>query len=1135
MPTNMGSTPSQSTNFAFLASHDPVLVRLGTLAERYLADDAPTALTKLRQFGEVLAQRTAAYIGIFTTTQESAVDLIRRLDERGAFTPEVRQAFHGLRRTGNEATHQLRGDRGAALHQLRMAFALAVWFHKSFGKDPKFKVPAFVPPRDPTEDQRALEAEVARLREQAAAAHEVGEAARIQSADEALRRVQAEAEAQKFAEDRAVWQSLAEEAERKLLVETQRLGAELAKLQAATAAEPPKVVEAKVNLAQAAGQELDLSEADTRRIIDEQLRIRGWEADSANITFAKGIRPRKGWNVAIAEWPTKNGRADYVLFTGLTVIGVIEAKRKNKDVAASIEQSKRYSRGYVVQSDETLACAPGAEYTIPFLFSTNGRPFLQQLIDRSGIWFLDARRPQNLSHALVDWYTPEGLVAELEKDVDAAERELAATSRDGLPLRDYQRTAVQRVEEALAAGRREVLVAMATGTGKTRTCIGLVYRLLKSKRFRRVLFLVDRSALGEQTQDTLKDIPMEAHQRFTDIYEVKELTDIKPEPDTKMHVATIQGMMKRILTNDDPAQVPPVDAYDCIVVDECHRGYSLDREMGDTELTFRSEADYISKYRRVLDYFDAVKIGLTATPALHTTQIFGDPAYTYSYRQAVIDGTLVDHEPPVRIVTRLAEDGMTWKAGEELHVFNPATQKLDTIHLADELELELDDYNVRVQTENFNRVVCEALARRIDPADPGKTLIFCVSDAHCDMVVRLLKSALAQEHGGIEDDAVQKITGAADQPGKRLRRFRNEKFPMVAVTVDLLTTGVDVPKITNLVFLRRVRSRILYEQMMGRATRTCDEIGKQAFRIFDCVDLYAAIEPYSTMKPVVQNPAISFDTLFTELASVTDATARKLVFEQLVTKLQRTRRHLKGPARTAFEERTGMTPEDFVATLKKLTPEAASEWIKQHLYLSTLLDEAPGEKRKTIVSMHEDVLIREEHGYGAGRKPEDYLESFATFVRDNLNAIPALVVVTQRPRDLTRQQLRELQLALDEADFTETKLRVAWRDITNQDIAATIIGFIRAKALGAPLIPYGERVDRATRKILASRKWNDQQRKWLERIGKQLKTEVVVDRDVLDSGEFKAQGGYKLINNKLDGGLDGVLKELTDYIWSDAA
>jgi type I restriction enzyme R subunit len=123
----------------------------------------------------------------------------------------------------------------------------------------------------------------------------------------------------------------------------------------------------------------------------------------------------------------------------------------------------------------------------------------------------------------------------------------------------------------------------------------------------------------------------------------------------------------------------PVDTYDCIVVDECHRGYALDRELSEAELTFRDEADYISKYRRVLDHFDAVKIGLTATPALHTVEIFGQPIYSYSYRQAVIDGWLVDHEPPLRIVTRLAEDGITWKRGEVIQTYLPFTGEIDPV------------------------------------------------------------------------------------------------------------------------------------------------------------------------------------------------------------------------------------------------------------------------------------------------------------------------------------------------------------------------------------------------------------------------------------------------------------------------
>ncbi|MCB1048926.1 MAG: DEAD/DEAH box helicase family protein, partial [Calditrichaeota bacterium] len=182
--------------------------------------------------------------------------------------------------------------------------------------------------------------------------------------------------------------------------------------------------------------------------------------------------------------------------------------------------------------------------------------------------------------------------------------------------------------------------------------------------FRRILFLVDRSALGVQTTNAFKSARLENLLTFGDIFGIKELTDIVPDSDTKLHIATVQGMVKRLLYSDDA--VPPVDSYDCIVVDECHRGYVLDRELSDTELTFRNEADYISKYRRVLEHFDATKIGLTATPAVHTVEIFGEPAFKYTYREAVIDNWLIDHEPPTRIVTALAEDGIHFQAGEEV-------------------------------------------------------------------------------------------------------------------------------------------------------------------------------------------------------------------------------------------------------------------------------------------------------------------------------------------------------------------------------------------------------------------------------------------------------------------------------------
>lgn len=256
----------------------------------------------------------------------------------------------------------------------------------------------------------------------------------------------------------------------------------------------------------------------------------------------------------------------------------------------------------------------------------------------------------------------------LKQDVQAAEEALREAATDPLPLRDYQRNAVEAVEDALLGGQRAVLVAMATGTGKTGTAVAMLYRLLRARYFRHILFLVDRNALGEQAEGSFDTLPLEGIHTFSDIYEVAPV-DRPADDDTRLDIATVQGMVKWVLYADS-TEALRVDAYDCIVVDECHRGYALDRELSEAELTFRNEADYVSKYRRLIEYFDAVKIGLAATPAQHTTEIFGRPVYQYSYRQAVIDGWLVDHEPPTRIVTHLSEDGITWRAGERVQVYD---------------------------------------------------------------------------------------------------------------------------------------------------------------------------------------------------------------------------------------------------------------------------------------------------------------------------------------------------------------------------------------------------------------------------------------------------------------------------------
>lgn len=1131
-----------SPNFDFLAHHDPRLAILGSQAEKYFADDPTTSLMKLRQFGEVLAKRAAANLGLPVVPFEDHADTIARLHAQGAFDVRTKLLFRDLRLTGNKATHEVEGTHAEALHQLKIARELGVWFQRSFGNHRKFDPGPFVPPPGPRDDE-ALTKQLAAL--QAELDKHKGDADELRAAiaEEARKRLTAEQIAQKEAEERALWETLAsEQADLRsrdveaLAKQKADLENELAALAAKAAATPPATMKLVLARAAEAAQELTLDEAATRRIIDAQLRAVGWEVDSDKLVHKKGARPEKGKNRAIAEWPTKNGVADYVLFVGTVPLGIVEAKRFHVDVAGKMDQPERYSAGFVAKDNIELAGEPWGKnkYAIPFLFATNGRPYLEQIKEKSGIWFRDARRDKNPKRALTDWYTPGGLEGLLKQDFDLAHDKLKTEPTDYLHLYDYQIRAIKSVENAIESGTRACLVAMATGTGKTRTALGLVYRLLKSKRFRRVLFLVDRSALGEQTADTFKEVRIENLQTFQQIFDMKELGDIKPESDTKLHIATVQSLVKRVLYSTNPADVPPVDQYDCLVVDECHRGYTLDRELSDAELSFRDLDDYVSKYRRVLDHFDAVKIGLTATPALHTTQIFGEPTFRYSYREAVIDGRLIDHEPPIRIVTELAQHGIQWSKGEAAEVYDAKKAQLDLIHLEDEVTIEIEGFNKNVITENFNRVVCEQLANEIDPHGDAKTLIFCVNDDHAQRVEGLLREAFVAKYGEIDNDTVKKITGASDKPLQRIREFKNERLPNVAITVDLLTTGVDVPKISNLVFLRRVKSRILYEQMLGRATRLCPEIGKTVFRIFDAVDLYAALEQYTEMRPVVPSPKTTFAELVAELAHP-DPGIAKLAHERLIAKLRQRHAQWKADRAARFETLAGMLPPSLATILKSQSPVQAAAYFDERQGLVVLLDEPVEYTARVLVSRHEDRVVSVEIGYGSTGRPSDYLENFSAFLRDNMNKIPALIVVTQRPRELTRAALRDLLLALDAKGYNETTLQVAWRQVSNVDVAASIIGYIRKTALGDPLVPYEDRVARATQKILARKPWSQVQRQWLERIAKQLTREKVVDRESLDESEaFKSRGGTKHLDKVFSGELDALLGDFREEVWRDA-
>lgn len=1156
-----GSVGADSGSFTFLGEHDPVLLQLARTAEQIFVSDPNTTLIKLWQLAEALAQDLATRSGIAFDATTSQSELLFRIHRELHLDPGIHGLFHTLRVEGNKATHEFSTRHREAMDGLKVARELAIWYHRSFGKaGSDFKPGPFIAPLDPSEALRELKARIEQLTAALGDSHQ--ELQHNQQLIELQKRESAESMALAEAMDTEArdYQGLVATREAELIALKADFEKRLADMRAELEASP-QLAQQVQKKTRHASDAFDLTEDLTRILIDQQLQTAGWEADSLDLIHAKGGRPEKGRNKAIAEWPTSSPKAcaDYVLFAGMMPIAIVEAKRKRLNVADRIPQAERYARAFRVTKgldpawpaaahDAGWPDGQGGIFKLPFAFACNGRPYIFQLAEQSGTWFRDLRSPANQRRALQDFYTPAGLLNLLARDRVLAEQKLQQEGFGYLKLRDYQCKAIAEIEQALAGNQRHCLLAMATGTGKTRTVIGLMYRLLKAERFRRILFLVDRSALGQQALDAFDEATLEQNHTLSQIYDVKQLGDMAAEAETRIQVATVQAMVRRIYQSDSP---PPVDEFDCIIVDEAHRGYTLDQEMTDGELAVRDHQQYMSQYRRVLDYFDACRIGLTATPAKHTTEIFGKPVFTYSYREAVADDWLIDHEPPIRYDTQLSRHGIHFDKGEQVSVVNTQTGELDTAELEDELDFNIESFNRRVITPEFDRVICEALAQELDPEGEEKTLIFCVNQAHAVRVKLLLDAAFAEQHGdSYNQAAVEVITGQSDKVDRLIRRYKNERYPNIAITVDLLTTGIDVPKIANLVFMRRVRSRILYEQMKGRATRRCDEIGKTVFRIFDPVGLYAALEAVDTMKPLVKDPNITIEQLMRELRDERSYQAPGSqqghshaddVLDQLGQRVMRILRRASHKAESRpelkrqlgrLEESCGVSPKELHQHLRQLGAKGATDFLRDH---PQLLDQLNGIQRLgsedyPVIAPHADRLLAREQNYGAREKPEDYLESFHQFIHQQLNQSVALGVVVNRPRDLTREQLREVRLLLDQNGYSEASLSSAWRDKTQQEIAASIVGYIRQAALGEALIPFDQRVAKAMQRIYQERSWTPVQRRWLERLAQQLVHEVVVDRPVVQRN-FEQDGGAARLDKLLGGQLDDVLQSLNDHLW----
>ncbi|QXL46958.1 type I restriction-modification system endonuclease [Lactobacillus johnsonii] len=881
-----------------------------------------------------------------------------------------------------------------------------------------------------------------------------------------------------------------------------------------------------------------LTEAETRQLIDRQLQQAGWEADSENLNNWKyKTAPQKGHNMAIAEWVLPNGqRADYALFKGLEFYGIVEAKKWDQDIAGQMAQPKEYSREVPFRSDYLLVDNDMGEYKVPFIYTANGRPYLKQYKEKSGIWFWDARNPKESAYALEEFHHPEDLALKLtSQNPELADKDLV--DDQDFPKfadRDYQVEAIKSIEEAIKDGKKRVLLAMATGTGKTRTAIALMYRLLKHKRARRILYLVDRNSLGQQTADAIKDNKI-GNLSIASIYGVKELKDKLPDASTKIQIATVQGMIKRLFYNDDKEEKPSVGQYDFIIVDEAHRGYAEDKELSEKEYHFYDQNDYVSQYRRVVDYFDATAIGMTATPALQTTDIFGKPVYSYSYQQAVLDNYLVDHDAPTIIKTKLSQEGIHFKKGAEIDLFDQSSESIKSEKLPDNMNFEVKDFNKRVITESFNRVVCDYLAQNcLNPNDPelGKTLIFAATDSHADMVVRLLKESFKNAGNPVDDDAIEKITGSIRHPNNEIKLFKNEKNPNIAVTVDLLTTGVDVPEITNLVFLRRVQSRILYEQMLGRATRLCSEIHKSVFNIYDAVGIYDAMNKVTNMKPVVKNVSHDVHYFIDQKHQFEINDNFKQYQIDMTAAIDRKIKRMNDSKRKEFERLTEINSIDqWARDLPRLNNQ---EFLKEWKNFEQL-DRLSTGSQKQYISNEPDEYLGIERGYGQGNSnPEDYIESFNKFIKENVNEIPALQIVATRPKDLTYDELKKIKLELEKKGFKENDLQTAWKNANQVQTTADIISFIRQAAVGSELVDHNVRIHNAMQKVYGMADWNMVQKSWLKKIENQLLSSTVLGPNAetaFSSNYFKRQGGYKQMRKIFSDNADQIIYVLNENLY----
>lgn len=922
-------------------------------------------------------------------------------------------------------------------------------------------------------------------------------------------------------------------------------------------------------------------EQKARDNIDKMLVDAGWVVQSKNkvdLSAAKGV--------AVREYQTDVGPADYVLFLNRKPVGVIEAKREEQGEKLTVHEDQ--SKDYADSKLKYLNNDP-----LPFVYESTG------VLTR----FTDYRDPKPRSRPIFHFHKPETLLEwrGQEKTLRTRLKEIPALDEEG--LRPAQIKAIRNLETSFKDNRPKALIQMATGAGKTFTACTFVYRLLKHADAKRILFVVDTKNLGEQAeQEFLKYQPTDDNRKFTELYNVQRLNSSYIASDSQVCISTIQRLYSILKGEEleesaeeenpnekswqwqkkEPMPVEynaknPIEQFDFIIIDECHRSiYNL--------------------WKQVLDYYDAFLIGLTATPDKRTFGFFNENVVSeYTYEESVADGVNVPYDV-FTIETEITQAGAKIKAKEYVDKREKLTRKKRWERLDEDYEYTSNKLDKDVVNPSQIRHIIKAYKDALPTIFPDrfdehgefevpKTLVFAKTDSHADDIIQIIR-----EEFGEGNDFCKKVTYKIEEdPKSVLNRFRNSWNPRIAVTVDMIATGTDVKPLEVLLFMRDVKSINYFEQMKGRGTRTINfddlkrvtRTAKHTKTHFVIVDAVGATKSKKTdSRPLERKSSTDLKDL---LGAVTMGVQDEDLFTSLANRLIRLEKQLTEDEKAKYEELTegktlNQTTKDLLnafdpdliesktqALVSQIpvhdrTPDKEEECRKQAqnelaVHAAKTFTGALNEYIENVRKVHDQVIdtvntdkiLRSEWDSFTKDKAEEVVKNFKAYIEANKDEITALSIFYDQPyrrRELTFKMIKDLldKLKLEKPLLAPHYVWEAYAQLEEvkgnspkNDLVALVSLIRRVTGIDQQLTPYNKTVDKNFQewvfgKQAGALKFTDAQMQWLRMLKDHIASSFHVEVDDLDYTPFDAQGGrgkmYQLFGDK----MNTIIEELNEAL-----